>query len=136
MSSLSVRPIVVDTVIGGKTLRRGATLIAPARQLHLDERVFGETPHAFRPQRFLDHPALEHSPSFRTFGGGATRCLGRALAKQIVLSFVAIALNRFEIEVMEALPPGQGQKAEGSGAVLGKDDLLLRLRARDNIEES
>ncbi|MCJ1477784.1 hypothetical protein MMC13_006457 [Lambiella insularis] len=135
MSNLSVRPIVADTVIGGKTLRRGATVIAPARQLHLDARVFGEEPHAFRPQRFLDRPGLEYSPSFRAFGGGATRCLGRTLSKQVVLLFVAIALHRFDIEVLETPPPVRTQDAKGSGSVVGKDDLLLKLTARSTTPE-
>ena len=133
MSNLSVRPIVADTVIGGKTLLRGATVIAPARQLHLDARVFGEEPHAFRPQRFLDRPGLEYSPNFRAFGGGATRCLGRTLSKQVVLLFVAIALHRFDFEV---LPPIWAQKANGSGAVVGKDDFPLQVSARNTTLES
>ncbi|ROT42880.1 putative cytochrome P450 oxidoreductase [Sodiomyces alkalinus F11] len=95
----SVRFITDDTVIGGKTLKKDKRLIIPYRQLHMDQRVFGEDIDQFRHERFLENPRLASGNNFRPFGGGATMCPGRHIAKRGVIVFVAMVLNRFDIEL-------------------------------------
>lgn len=127
----SVRHISEDTVIGGKVLRRGKKVMISGRQLHLDETVFGKDAQLFDPQRFFQNPNLEHHLSFRPFGGGATLCPGRILAKHVVFAFVALALHRFDIQL--AMPqafPRCDAKDAGFGITMSRDDLLLRLRTR------
>ena len=127
----SVRHITDDTVIGGKVLRRGDKVLISGRQLHLDEAVFGGDPFSFDPQRFLRNPKLEQHPSFRPFGGGATLCPGRILAKHAVFTFIALALQRFEIESATAQPfPRCEERNAGFGITMSNDDLLLRLKAK------
>lgn len=131
--SASVRHITEDTIIGGKTLRKGHRLMIPYRQLHFDEGVFGEDAHDFEPARFEKDPNLLHSASWRPFGGGITMCPGRYIAKESVAIFIAIALRRFDIEFVK----GQvfPQAAEGT-PVLGimniqnGEDPLVRIASR------
>ena len=64
-----------------------------------DRGVFGEDAEAFNPSRFLNDGKLNNSLSFRPFGGGATYCPGRFLAKAEVLTFVALVICRFDLEL-------------------------------------
>ena len=94
----SARKIVAPTPIGGKILRGGNTLLIPLRQLHYNEDVFGNPAH-FDPERFLKQQSLKNSSSFKPFGGGVNYCPGRFLAKQEILVFVALVLNRFDVQL-------------------------------------
>ena len=114
--SASVRHITEDTVIGGKTLRKGNRLMIPYRQLHFDEGVFGEDAQKFEPARFGKNPKLLRSASWRPFGGGITMCPGRYVAKESVAIFIAMALRRFNMEFVKGQVFPQG--AEGT-PVLG-----------------
>ena len=127
----SVRHVTEDTVIGGKVVRQGSKVMVSGRQLHLDEAVWGRDAHEFNPQRFLQNPKLEHHPSFRPFGGGATLCPGRIFARHLNYAFVALVLHRFEIEL--AAPqhfPNCEAKDAGFGITMSKDDLLVKLSTR------
>jgi len=78
--------------------------MVPYRQLHFDEKVFGDRINEFNPRRFYDNPALLKSISWRPFGGGATMCPGRFVAKQAVVTFIAMVLNRFNVEIDGSQP--------------------------------
>ncbi len=97
--ALSARKIVAPTPMGGKLLRKGNTILIPFRQLHYNKAVFGKDPGYFDPQRFLKEKTLRNNPSFKPFGGGVNYCPGRFLAKQEMLVFVALVLNRLDIKV-------------------------------------
>ncbi|KAK8131988.1 cytochrome P450 oxidoreductase [Apiospora kogelbergensis] len=105
-SSSSIRHVTADAVIGGCTLRRGNNVLIPYRQLHFNEAVFGPTAGSFDPERFLKDKSLARSPSYRPFGGGSTYCPGRFIARQEVVAFVAVVLNRYDIK----LATGAGTK--------------------------
>lgn len=96
-SSSTVRDVQRQTEIGDKVLRTGANILIPYRQLHVNPDTFGQNADQFDPDRFLHNPSLSKSPSFRPFGGGKTYCPGRYLAEREILTFVALALHRFEI---------------------------------------
>ena len=96
--SVSVRRVMAPTVIGGKTLESGTSLVIPIRQLHYDDEAFGGDADEFDPQRFLKND-LDHSPSFLPFGERFDAFPRPFLAKREVLVFVALVLKRFEIEV-------------------------------------
>lgn len=140
--SSSVRYITEDTVIGGKILRKGNRVVIPYRQLHFDESVFGKSVSEFQSERFIKDPGLTRHASWRPFGGGATQCPGRFVAKQSVMTFVALVLHRFEIEKS---PASQGfPVAEEGNPVLGLmdpkegSDLVIKLtrRAAASIRKS
>ena len=96
-SSSSVRTVLSKTEIGGKQLRKGTKVLVPYRQLHFNEEVWGQDAKTFNPDRFLKDKDLIRSSCFRPFGGGTTYCPGRFLAKREVMTFIALALYRFDI---------------------------------------
>lgn len=98
-SSVSVRDVKAQTRIGGKLLRAGNRVLLPYRQMLFDGSVFGDDAETFNPDRFLNDRKLSNSLSFRPFGGGATYCPGRFLAKAEVLTFVALVICRFDLEL-------------------------------------
>ncbi|KKY27898.1 putative cytochrome p450 [Diplodia seriata] len=100
-SSIAVRNVEQATIVGGKVLQRGSRLIIPLRQILTDEDVFGARAQSFDGLRFLRQPQLLKSPSYRPFGGGVTYCPGRFLAKNEVLTCVALAIGRFDMRVAE-----------------------------------
>ncbi|KAK2606346.1 hypothetical protein QQS21_003277 [Conoideocrella luteorostrata] len=95
--SSSVRLVVEDTVIGGKTLKKGNRIMMPYRQMHFDESIFGADVHQFNINRFLKNPGL--SRNVMAFGGGATQCPGRHFSAQAAMVLVAELLYRFEIRL-------------------------------------
>ena len=98
-SSSTVRGIQCATEIGDKVLGAGANILIPYRQLHLNPEIFGSNADQFDPERFLRNGNLSKNPSFRPFGGGRTYCPGRYLAEREILTFVALALHRFDIRI-------------------------------------
>ncbi|KAL8947491.1 MAG: hypothetical protein Q9183_007782, partial [Haloplaca sp. 2 TL-2023] len=107
--SASVRHITKDTKIGGKLLRKGSRLMIPYRQMHFDESIFGADAQTFRCDRFLKDKTLKRGSSWRPFGGGTTQCPGRFAAKQVVLSFTATLLKRFDVQIEGQQPFPEGQ---------------------------
>lgn len=100
---MSVRTVQSPTTIGGKTLRTGGDVLIMHRALHSNEAVWGADATQFNPERFLKNKALATHASYRPFGGGSTYCPGRVIARQEVFIFLAIALQRLDME----LAPGQ-----------------------------
>ncbi|KAI3331381.1 cytochrome P450 [Ustulina deusta] len=130
----SVRFLTCDVELGGKTLRKGNRLIMPQRQLHFSQDAFGSNAHEFDLERFIRNPALLRHPSFRPFGGCATMCPGRNLAKRTTLAFVAMALKRFDITLdppEQPFPaPAEGKPSIGLVDVEVRSDLQVRLQVR------
>ena len=145
-ASASVRNVISPTKIGGKTLRPGHRLLIPYRQLHYNEEVFGKDMDDFNGERFLRNRDLTHHPSFRPFGGGATYCPGRFIARQEVNIFIALVLQRFDIGLAEKVERnGSGEngrlqqgfpKSEDSTPCLGimapvqGDDVIVNVMPR------
>ncbi|KAL8769674.1 MAG: hypothetical protein Q9209_004471 [Squamulea sp. 1 TL-2023] len=86
-TALSARKIVAPEPLGDKVLRSGNTIVIAFKQLHSNGAVYGADPMHFEPDRFLP------------FGGGVNYCPGRFLAKQEMLVFVALVLNRYNIQL-------------------------------------
>lgn len=98
-SSSLMRYVTKATVIGGKTLEKGNNVMVPYRLLHFEQDVWGKDASQFDPERFLRRRNLSRSTSFEPFGGGRNLCPGRFLAKQVVFTFVALSLSRFNISL-------------------------------------
>ena len=95
----------------------GSKLLMPYRQLHFDEGVFGSRVEEFDPQRFIENPELGRSQSFKPFGGGVTYCSGRFIARREVISFVALVVHRYHLELKD---PNQGfPRQDGKKPTLG-----------------
>ena len=131
--SSSVRYVTEDTIIGGKILRKGNRVMIPNRQLHFDENVFGDRVREFNSTRFIENDALIRSGSWRPFGGGATMCPGRFIAKHSTIAFVAMMLQRFDVEpaVKQSFPRlEEGNPVLGIMSTKDGDDLSIRLKIR------
>jgi cytochrome P450 len=96
-SSVSVRNIIACLELGGKLLQPGSRVLIPYRQILMDEEVFGPDAADFDATRFFKNPSLAKNLSFRPFGSGTTHCPGRFLAQKEVLTFIGVALSRFDI---------------------------------------
>ena len=96
-SSISVRNIISRLELGGSILQPGCRVLIPYRQILMNEEVFGPNAASFDASRFLRNPSLARNQSFRPFGSGTTHCPGRFLAQKEVLTFIGIALSRFDI---------------------------------------
>jgi cytochrome P450 len=132
-ASSSVRYITEDTIVGGLKLRKGNKVMVPYRQLHFNEEIFGDRIAEFNPRRLYDNPALLKSPSWRPFGGGATMCPGRFVAKQGVISLIAMALHRFDISLEGKQPfpmAKEGNPVIGLMSNQPGSDLSVRLSPR------
>ena len=131
--SASVRYVTQDTRIGDKILRKGNRVMIPYRQLHFNEEIFGADVHQFDPDRFLHDASLLRKSTWRPFGGGQTMCPGRFVAKNAVVTFVALLFYRCDVEL---LPNQIFPRAELRKPVLGimtskdGDDLLVKFKAR------
>lgn len=95
-SSASIRTVKTDTPLRNVVLSAGGKVLLPFRQLHFDEKTFGNNVDECDAERFLRDKSLNNSPSFRPFGGGSTYCPGRYVAKREVMVFIALAMSRFD----------------------------------------
>ena len=91
----------------------------PLRINHQDSKIYGERIDEFVPDRFLnDFMKMDSSngqaadgtsmgkiapsiKSMKPFGGGVTLCPGRHLAVNEIVVFIATALRRFDIQLVE-----------------------------------
>ena len=144
--SSSMRDVAEDTVIGGKTLKKGNKVMVQYRQLHLDKGVWGSSFADFDPARFVKNKELSRSPNFKPFGGGQHLCPGRFLARRVIFAFVANVLSRYNIELgngvtgekqdekVTSLPrfPRADESKPGAGtlAPVAGDDVIIRLSPR------
>ena len=130
VSSSSVRYITANTSIRGKLLRSGNVLINSCRQLHFDESVSGEDTYKFDFKRFVNRN-LEKESSWKPFGGGASLCPGRFVARRIACIFVALFIHRFDVQLAfkQAFSVAEQGKPD-LGAFTSPDDLCLNIRPR------
>lgn len=108
----------------------------PFRQLHFNANAFGQDVNAFNPERFLDRDLLK-SASWRPYGGGATLCPGRFLARREVYMFVATVMRRFEMEMLNDDGKRKfprldlGTPVNGMMGPKAGDDVVVRIRRAD-----
>jgi len=129
-SAASVRFLTHDASINGWILRKGNRVMIPFRKIHTDTSVFGEDAGEFKPDRFLKDPELHRS--MRAFGGGATMCPGRHMAKLWVCTYVTMMIHKFDLVLEGDQPfPLAQEESPSLGIMASKgDDLLVRLKPR------
>ncbi|XP_034657953.1 probable cytochrome P450 305a1 [Drosophila subobscura] len=91
------------TKLGGYDIPQNATILISLRSVHLDEQHWVD-PLQFRPERFIDVGGKCFKDEFfMPFGLGRRRCLGDALARACIFSFLVRIVQQFRI----FLPPGE-----------------------------
>jgi cholesterol 7alpha-monooxygenase len=135
--TIGTRVVQTDTIIGGKKLRQGRTLLMPYRAMHFDPSVFGDDTAAFNPRRFMGKKTLVTNKSYRPFGGAAHYCPGRYIARREVRMFTAVMLQRFDMSLVDKESKGRGaafpkmDNTMPSGGIqvpLKGEDLLIRVK--------
>ncbi|KAF9891044.1 hypothetical protein FE257_004979 [Aspergillus nanangensis] len=116
---ISMKRLVNDTTIGGYHLQRGADVLIPYRFVHLNPELWGTDCKTFNCQRFLHNPSFATANFYRPFGGGSSYCSGRNIARQIVLSFVATVITRYNVEVVNGIESQPFPKSDEEAFTFG-----------------
>lgn len=90
----SARHVLGPFAIGPYTVGPQHSIVVNAHGVHRDPDLYPD-PEAFRPERFLDQAAPSYG--FLTFGGGAHRCIGVALALLEMKVVLGAVLRRFDL---------------------------------------
>jgi len=124
-------------------------VMMPLRTNHQDPKTYGERIDEFVPDRFLNdfiktdssngHAAdgtsvgkkVPSIKSMKPFGGGVTLCPGRHLAGNEVVAFIAIALRRFDIQLVEGQKEARPLTSYPVNGTYPPDyDVSVRIRLR------
>lgn len=130
----AVRQAVAPCVVGGKTISVGDQIMAPFRQFHTSAEIFGADARSFRPERFLENKSLSRRKGYSPFGGGYTYCPGRLFAQREIYLFVAVALRRFDFELVPQpggpRMPQVDRDTPSPAAISPDEDVVVRLSPR------
>ncbi|KAI9693018.1 MAG: hypothetical protein M1822_005013 [Bathelium mastoideum] len=129
-STGSARESQTEQLLGGKKIRAHTDLVIVYREMLMDSDIFGIDSDKFVWHRFLNNDELSKGPGFRPFGGGVGQCPGRFLAQSEILSLIALAVTRFnlEVDVVSSVPdldtktPSLGMMGPVNG-----QDMLVRV---------
>jgi cytochrome P450 len=127
-------------------------VMIPLRPNHQDPKTYGERVDEFVPDRFLQdfiktdssngHAADSTSvgtkapsiKSMKPFGGGITLCPGRHFAVNETVTFIASALRRFDIEVVESQKEAKPLTSYPVAGTFPPDrDVSVRIRLKNSI---
>ncbi|EDV52415.1 probable cytochrome P450 305a1 [Drosophila erecta] len=85
------------TKLGGYDIPKNTTILISLRSVHLDKEHWKD-PLEFRPERFIDSAGKCFKDEyFMPFGMGRRRCLGDALARACIFSFLVRIVQHFRI---------------------------------------
>lgn len=141
----SLREMVKPGRIGTKYLPVGTLVFLPQRQVLLLEEVFGPNAHEVDLTRFATNKSLERNAAYRPFGGGTTLCSGRVLGRREVLAFVALALWRYDMKVINAGEESLGIHGQqfprldaakpsiGVSKQVEGDDMIVKVSKRNRV---
>jgi len=102
-----------DTECNGHKIPAGTEVWYNLWSLHYDEKEWNE-PYSFRPERFLDSEGKfmrATNQSFLPFGAGRRVCIGEALARMELFTFLSSILYRYNIVPDGGLPVLDGAPA-------------------------
>ena len=95
-----------DTTLGGKSVRRGTTVLFMPLGLHRDAR-FWDDPEAFRPERFVGptgHPKFAYVP----FSAGRRGCIGEQFAWVEGTLLIAAIARQWRLRIEGGVPATHG----------------------------
>lgn len=96
--------------IAGTRIEPGTLLIFSIYGLHRSPRYWSE-PDAFKPERFLEVSSLPPSGAFIPFSGGASGCLGAAIAREELRLILTEILKRITVRVSPGMAASVGLTA-------------------------
>ena len=105
---LVLRRLTEPMEIGGHVLPAGANVAPCIYLLHRRPDVYRE-PRAFRPERFLEHPAGTYT--WIPFGGGVRRCLGASFAQLEMKVVLREIVSRFALRAGDGRPERRVRRA-------------------------
>ncbi|KAK5238757.1 hypothetical protein LTR47_000500 [Exophiala xenobiotica] len=91
--------------ICGRFFPEGTRVAINAWVVHLDEKVFGRDPKAFRPERWIEGDAKVMDRYMFQFGSGSRTCTGKNIAILQLQKVVPEILRRFDISLVEPSKP-------------------------------
>ena len=95
------RRVVRDIELGGIAIPANSIIMISPYVLHRTPR-FWPDPDEFRPERFAPGVDAHKHPAYLPFGGGPRKCIGEALAFQLIGAVLPELLRRFEFELVGA----------------------------------
>lgn len=97
------RRVLKTTVLDGYTIPKDTTILISMHSVLMD-REHWEDPECFRPERFLDEKGeIVNDPYFMPFGQGRRRCLGDALARSCLYTFITKIVEHFHIKLTDKI---------------------------------
>ncbi|KAL9070408.1 MAG: hypothetical protein Q9157_005820 [Trypethelium eluteriae] len=129
-STGSAREAQTEQLLGGKKIRAHTDLIIIYREMLIDSDIFGRDSDKFAWHRFLNNNELSKGPGFEPFGGGVGQCPDRFLAQSEILSLIALAVTRFNLEVdIGSSVPNPDTKTPSLGMMgpVSGQDMLVRV---------
>lgn len=120
----------------GYLLKKGGTVIMPAKMQHTERSLWGDTVDQFNHRRFLKDPGTKRvSPAaFRGFGAGITLCPGRHFAATEILMFAALLVLRFDVELVDGdwREPSTVKSSMSSAMPVPDWDITVKIHAKDD----
>jgi cytochrome P450 len=109
--TLRVRPVIVDVArvlksdvrLGPWSLRAGTVVVPAIALVQLMPEVY-ESPHEFKPERFVDGQPAPYT--WIPFGGGVRRCLGAAFAQLEIRTVLQTVVARAALHAPDPAPEG------------------------------
>jgi cytochrome P450 len=86
-----------DFAFRGYRIPKGTAVLHLGTLCHFLPEIYDD-PLAFRPQRFLDNPALPPKHAHGIFGGGAHSCVGQPLVRILSPLLVADLISRYDVK--------------------------------------
>jgi cytochrome P450 len=120
------RKALADDVIGGQTIKAGATVIISPWILQRHQLLW-EDPDAFKPERFLpEHRKAIDRYAYIPFSAGPRVCIGAAFALQEAMIALAAILRVADVEALTTVEPRPVHQI----TLRSREPMRLRLRAR------
>ena len=136
---MSTRQVMEDTYINGWKFEKGSTVMIPLRTNHHDPKLYGERINEFVPDRFIsdfqkNSNVVKKGPTMKTmkpFGGGNTLCPGRHFAANESFAFVASALRKLDIQLVDGQKEAKPLTTVPSTGVYPPDhEILITIRPK------
>lgn len=95
------RRVLRPTILAGYNIPKDAVVMM-AMETVTKDKEYWKDPDVFRPERFLDaNNRITNTERLIVFGQGHRRCLGEALARACLFSYVAGILQKFRLDLPE-----------------------------------
>ena len=141
--TLRLYPIVIrnqrycnkDSLIDGKLIKKGTSIIVPTWAMHRNPELYGEDASEFKPERFIEEEggvkvAEKFSDlTFQAFGGGPRICIGMRFAMTEMKLAMTKLLSTFSFEDEPGVTKLDIQK--GGYFLLSYPEMKIKIKRRD-----